>query len=80
MVSSSGTFSAAARTRLLTLVDRRARCLLVYLAPGTSAQFSVSGSLANLRRRGAVEYVCLANGCELRLDWLVAVHELAEAA
>ncbi|WP_380284215.1 hypothetical protein [Hymenobacter rubripertinctus] len=47
-------------------------CVLVYRAPGTSAECRVQGVVAGLRRRGLVEYVCLADGCELRLDWLVA--------
>lgn len=80
MFSPSGTFPAATRAQVLALLGRRTRCLLVYLTPGTSAQFRVSGVVVNLRRRGTVEYVCLADGCELRLDWLVAVHELAEVA
>ncbi|MBT9393014.1 hypothetical protein KLP40_07555 [Hymenobacter sp. NST-14] len=55
-------------------------CVLVYRAPGTSAEFSVQGVVAGLRRRGLVEYVCLADGCELRLDWLVAVDGQRRAA
>ncbi|OWP64678.1 hypothetical protein CDA63_02650 [Hymenobacter amundsenii] len=49
-------------------------CILVYRAPGTSAEFSVRAVVQGLRRRGLVDYVCLAPGCELRLDWLVAVN------
>ncbi|AHJ95720.1 hypothetical protein [Hymenobacter swuensis] len=55
------------------------RCLLVYRTPGTSAEFAVRGILLDVLRRGQVDYLQLAGGCELRLDWLVAVngHRLA---
>ncbi|RSK31136.1 hypothetical protein [Hymenobacter metallilatus] len=55
------------------------RCLLVYRTPGTSAEFAVRGILLNVLRRGQVDYLQLAGGCELRLDWLVSVngHRLA---
>ncbi|RSK49570.1 hypothetical protein [Hymenobacter rigui] len=55
------------------------RCLLVYRTPGTSAEFCVHGILLNVLRRGQVDYLLLASGCELRLDWLVSVngHRLA---
>lgn len=50
------------------------RCgLLVYRMPGTSAEFSVRSSILGLLRRGKVDYIRLAEGYELRLDWLVAV-------
>lgn len=60
-------------------LDQGQWCWLVYRTPGTSAEFSVRGMLRGIERRGQVEYVCLAGGCELRLDWLVAVngHRLA---
>ncbi|UYZ62065.1 hypothetical protein [Hymenobacter weizhouensis] len=80
MFSPLGASPRRTRAYLLALIGRRHRCLLVYRTPGTSAQFSVSGVVVNLRRREQVEYLCLSDGCELRLDWLVAVHEPAEAA
>lgn len=50
------------------------RCaLLVYRMPGTSAEFGVRSSILGLLRHGKVDYIRLAEGCELRLDWLVAV-------
>ncbi|MCA8832401.1 hypothetical protein [Hymenobacter pini] len=53
--------------------------ILVYRMPGTSAEFSLRGILRHIRRRDQVDYICLSDGCELRLDWLVAVngHRLA---
>ncbi|SNC77231.1 Rho-binding antiterminator [Hymenobacter gelipurpurascens] len=47
--------------------------VLVYRMPGTSAEFSVRSTILGLLRRGKVDYIRLAEGCELRLDWLVAV-------
>ena len=53
--------------------------MLVYRMPGTSAEFSLRGVLRYIRRQDQVDYLCLSDGCELRLDWLVAVngHRLA---
>ncbi|QJX46945.1 hypothetical protein HMJ29_08365 [Hymenobacter taeanensis] len=54
-------------------------CVLVYRMPGTSAEFSVRSNVLGLLRRGKVDFLCLEEGWELRLDWLVAVngHRLA---
>ncbi|GGG44585.1 hypothetical protein [Hymenobacter glacieicola] len=64
---------------LQALVGEGRRCLLVYRTPGTSAEFCVRGVLLGVLRRGQIDYLCLANGCELRLDWLISVngHRLA---
>lgn len=64
---------------LQTLLRGGHCCLLVYRTPGTSAEFAVRGILLDVLRRGQVDYLQLAGGCELRLDWLVAVngHRLA---
>ncbi|GAB2795437.1 Rho-binding antiterminator [Hymenobacter luteus] len=64
---------------LQLLLGEGRRCLLVYRTPGTSAEFSVRGQLLGVLRRGQTDYLRLASGCELRLDWLVAVngHRLA---
>ncbi|WP_139924927.1 hypothetical protein [Hymenobacter sp. DG01] len=64
---------------LQLLLGEGRRCLLVYRTPGTSAEFSVRGRLLGVLRRGQVDYLYLASGCELRLDWLVSVngHRLA---
>ncbi|WP_220615751.1 hypothetical protein [Hymenobacter sp. HSC-4F20] len=66
-------------TELQELIGPDQHCRLVYRMPGTSAEFSVCGSLVGVLRRAQVDYLCLASGCELRLDWLVAVngHRLA---
>ena len=48
-------------------------CVLVYRTPGTSAEFSVRSNVLGLLRRGKVDYLCLDEGRELRLDWLVAI-------
>lgn len=56
------------------------RCVLVYRTPGTSAEFSVRDSVLGIQRRDQIDYLCLAEGCELRLDWLVSVDgQLVEA-
>ncbi|MDU0370706.1 hypothetical protein ACFPAF_09905 [Hymenobacter endophyticus] len=62
-----------------TLLREGQACLLVYRMPGTSAEFSLQGVLHHIMRRGQTDYLCLSGGCELRLDWLVAVngHRLA---
>ncbi|TGE05476.1 hypothetical protein [Hymenobacter fodinae] len=54
-------------------------CVLVYRTPGTSAEFSVRTNVLGLLRRGTVDFLCLDEGRELPLDWLVAVdgHRLA---
>lgn len=64
---------------LHALLREQRACLLVYRTPGTSAEFAVRGILLAVLRRGQTDYLQLAGGCELRLDWLVAVngHRLA---
>jgi hypothetical protein len=54
-------------------------CVLVYRTPGTSAEFSVRSNVLGLLRRDKVDFLCLDEGRELRLDWLVAIdgHRLA---
>jgi hypothetical protein len=66
-------------TLLRALLREERVCLLVYRTPGTSAEFAVRGLLLAVLRRGQTDYLQLAGGCELRLDWLVAVngHRLA---
>ncbi|RPD46178.1 hypothetical protein DNI29_14320 [Hymenobacter sediminis] len=59
---------------LEALLGEGRRCLLVYRTPGTSAEFSVRGQLLGVLRRGQTDYLRLASGCELRLDWLISVN------
>jgi Rho-binding antiterminator len=47
--------------------------LLIYRMPGTSMEFCLRSGILGLLRRGKFDYLCLAEGCELRLDWLVSV-------
>lgn len=66
-------------SELQALLHGGHHCLLVYRTPGTSAEFTVRGILLAVLRREQTDYLQLAGGCELRLDWLVAVngHRLA---
>jgi len=78
MLSSSPAGTSLAILLHALLREQRA-CQLVYRTPGTSAEFAVRGILLAVLRRGQTDYLQLAGGCELRLDWLVAVngHRLA---
>jgi hypothetical protein len=59
--------------KLLMLFNAGQSHLLVYRMPGTSMEFCLRSSILGLLRRDKVDYICLSEGCELRLDWLVAI-------
>lgn len=51
----------------------RQRCDVVYQNPAEPAPTTVAGVIADLYLRDKVEFMRLASGEEIRLDWLVSV-------
>ncbi|MCB0639668.1 MAG: hypothetical protein KDC54_23755 [Lewinella sp.] len=57
---------------------RRQRCEIVYQRPGQAA-VTITTVIRDFQTRDQAEYMIVANGPDIRLDWLVSIDGIAQS-